>query len=47
MPVTRALPQLPDPSTPIVDANGRMNREWYAYFSALRAVLDAMRVAIP
>lgn len=47
MPVTRSLPQLPNQATPVINADGTMNRVWYSYFNELRAVLELMRVAIP
>jgi hypothetical protein len=29
------LPPLPPPLQPVIEANGRMNREWYLYFQRL------------
>jgi len=48
MPVTRTLPHIPSPQTPLLDADGKtMSKEWRDFFDALRSVLEAMRVAIP
>jgi hypothetical protein len=29
-------PQPPSPTQPVVDRNGRMTKEWFDYFAALR-----------
>jgi hypothetical protein len=47
MPVTRPLPHVPSPQTPVLNADGTMSKEWHAFFEALRATLEVMRVAIP
>lgn len=48
MPVTRTLPQIPSPDTPLLADDGKtMRKEWFDFLNALRAVLEVMRVAIP
>lgn len=31
----KQLVQVPPPVQPVVEANGRMNKDWYAYFKEL------------
>jgi hypothetical protein len=48
MPVTRTLPHVPSPETPLLHEDGkRLAKEWREFFEALRSVLETMRVAIP
>jgi hypothetical protein len=47
MPVTRTLPHVPSPQTPLVTPDGLIAKEWLDFFNALRATLEAMRIAIP
>lgn len=33
---------IPTPTTPLVDKDGRMNRQWYAFFKALELYINSI-----
>lgn len=45
--LTQPLPPKPDASIPVVMADGRMNQDWYRYFTRLDALIRALRLEIP
>lgn len=44
---TPALPPKPDASIPLVMPDGKMNPDWYRYFTRLDELIRALRLEIP